>query len=74
MDVVMSFQSALLDSHSTIHHTASAPSGVESIWTSFKDTNAIACNKLPRAPKRQEADWVMEEVGNLSKKKPGFAY
>ena len=66
-DVVMSFQSTLLDAHSTIHHTASP--GVESIWTSFKDTIAAACNKLPRAPKRQEDDWVTDEVRNLSKKK-----
>ena len=68
-DVVMSFQSTLLDAHSTIHHTASAFPGVESIWTSFRDTIAAACNKSPRAPKRQEDDWVTDEVRKLSKKK-----
>ena len=66
-DVMMSFQSTLLDANSTIHHTAFP--GVESIWTSFKDTIGAACNKLPRAPKRQEDDWVTDEVRNLSKKK-----
>ena len=35
-DVVMSFQSALLNAHSTICHTASALSGVESIWSFFR--------------------------------------
>ena len=68
-DGVMSFQSTVLDAHSIIHHTASASPGVESIWTSFKDNIAAACNKLPRAPKRQEDDWVTDEVRNLSKKK-----
>ena len=71
----MSIQSALLDAHSTIHHTTSALSGVESIWSSFKDTITAACNKLLRSPNRQDADWVTDEVRNLSKRrKPGFAF
>lgn len=68
-NMVTSFQSALSDAHSTIHQTAPAVPGVNSIWTSFKETISVACDKLPRAPQRQEVDWVTVEVRNLSSKK-----
>ena len=71
-DMVMSFQSALLDAHSTICHTASALSGVESIWTSFKVAITAACNKqgLPKAGGWLGSWWdekpVKEEEGSLN--------
>ena len=70
-NMVTSFQSALSDAHGTIHQTAPAVPGVNSIWTSFKETisRSVACDKLPRAPQRQEVDWVTDEVRNLSSKK-----
>ena len=73
-DMVMSFQSALSNSHSTICYTASTLSGVKSIWSSFKATITAACNKLPRAPKGQDTDWVTDEVRNLSKKKEAWVH
>ena len=68
-NMVTSFQSALSDAHSTIHQTAPAVPGVNSIWTSFKETISAACDKLPRARQRQEVDWMTDEVRNLSSKK-----
>ena len=58
---------AVLPVH-TVRRSAQHATGVDSICTSFTEAVSSASANLPRAPMRQESDWVTDAVSNLSQK------
>ena len=71
-DTVASFRSSLSDAYeshisgSTNTHT---PPSSEDVWDSFKTAFQDTSSNLPLMPQRKEADWITDEVRNLSKRK-----
>ena len=45
---------------------------VEPVWLAFKDAIHEAHRSLPKLPRKQEADWVSDELRNLSQKKDAW--
>ena len=70
-DSVSAFRTSLADAYDNYHVTSSSrsPHSVEKKWSSFKTALQEASNNLPQLPKKKEADWITDEVRNLSNKK-----
>ena len=65
-DVKSVFRSSLSAAFDNFHAESS---DVNLTWNSFKEALQDATKSLPEAPRRVEADWVTDELKNLSKKK-----
>ena len=65
-DVVSSYKSVLLEAFDRVPQEMS---DVENTWILLKDSLQEACECLPEKPARVEADWMTDEVRNLSRKK-----
>ena len=65
-DVVSSYKSVLLEAFDRVPQEMS---DVENTWNLLKDSLQKACECLPEKPARVEADWMTDEVRNLSRKK-----
>ena len=70
-DSVSAFRTSLTDAYDNYHVTSSSrsPHSAEKKWSSFKTALQEASNNLPQLPKKKEADWITDEVRNLSNKK-----
>ena len=44
-------------------------SGVEEVWSTFKGTLKVAQESLPLVIRREETDWVNDEVKEVSRMK-----
>ena len=69
-DKILAFLASLADAYVS-HHATPTPcsSCIEDEWASFKSAIQEASGNLPPLPKKKEADWITEEVRNLSRKK-----
>ena len=62
------FRASLADAY--VNHVAVSNPCIEDEWASFKSAIQEASDNLPPLPKK-EADWITDEVKNLSRKNKG---
>ena len=72
-DIVSTFHLSLADAYNSHHTTPVSPSPSSlddnDVWSSFKVALQDASAQLPFLPRQKEADWITDEVKNLSRRK-----